>query len=212
MKKWIDKDGNFYKLGSSVVIEGQRYFAPLSDEQMIAAGYTEYVEPTPPAPTPEELLEQKRTQKLSAIEQYDSSDIVNGFTVHIMNGETVVSEFDAWIDRETRADYKNSLDAAELLGRTEVTPVFNGTPITLSVQMAKVALAQVQIYANQCYNVTEQHKAAINAMDNWIDVDIFDITADYPQRLVFEVPVNIEQTSNEEVEEPSGNTEGTEAE
>ena len=197
MKKWIDKDGNFYKFGSSVVIEGQRYFAPLSDEQMMAAGYTEYVEPTPPAPTPEELLEQKRTQKLSAIEEYDRSDNVNSFTVQLKDDETVVQEFDTWIDRETRADYKNSLDAAELLGRTEVTPVFNGMPITLSVQMAKIALAQAQIYANQCYNVTEQHKAAINAMDNWIDVDIFDITADYPQRLVFEVPVSVVKAEEE---------------
>lgn len=193
MKNWIDKDGNFWD-GTSIVLDGMRIFNP-TDEQMIAAGYTEYVEPEP---TPDELLERAKQQKLFEIDEYDRSDSVNGFTVHIMNGETVVNEFETWIDRETRADYKNSLDAAELLGRTEVTPVFNGMPIILSVQVAKVSLAQVQLYANQCYNVTEQHKAAVQALETLEAVESFDITAGYPSKLEF--PVNIEQISSEEEE------------
>ena len=193
MKKWIDKDGKFWD-GTSIVMDGMRIFNP-SDEQLIAAGYTEYVEPEP---TPEKLLERAKQQKLFEIDEYDRSDHVNAIVVKAMSGETVVNEFETWIDRETRADYKNSLDAAELLGRTEVTPVFNGMPITLSVQVAKVSLAQVQLYANQCYNVTEQHKAAVQALETVEAVEAFDITADYPERLVF--PVNIEQISNEEVE------------
>ena len=52
-KRWIDKDGNFWG-GVSIVIDDIRIWNP-SDEQLIEAGYTEYIPPTPPEPTPEEL-------------------------------------------------------------------------------------------------------------------------------------------------------------
>ena len=179
MKRWIDKDGNFWN-GSYVDINDMRVWNP-SDEQLEEAGYTEYIEPTPPEPTHEELLEQAKQEKVLEIEEYDNSDAVNSFTVVISEGV----ELNTWIDRETRADYKNSLDAAELLGRTEVTPVFNGVPLTLDIQTAKMALAQIQIYANQCYNVTEQHKAAVNALTDIEDVEAFDVTVGYPEKLTF---------------------------
>lgn len=53
--------------------------------------------------------------------------------------------------------------------------------------MSKMALAQVQIYANQCFGVTERHKAAIEALSAVQDVEDYDFTADYPPRLSFEV-------------------------
>lgn len=181
MKKWINKDGNFWNR-SYVDINDMRVWNP-SDEQLEEAGYTEYIEPTPSEPTPEELLARAKQEKVLEIEEYDNSDAVNSFTVVISEG----NQLDTWIDRETRADYKNSLDAAELLGRTEVTPVFNGVPLTLDIQTAKMALAQIQIYANQCYNVTEQHKAAVNALTDIEDVEAFDVTTGYPEKLRFEL-------------------------
>lgn len=184
-KIWIDKDGNFYQAGSSVVIDGFRHFAPLSDEQMEAAGYTEYVAPEPPAPTPEDLLESARREKLNDITSYDNSFGVNSFTIVL--GE---NSMETWLTPDKRSDYKNSIDAAELLGRTEVTPVFNGISITIPVQTAKIALAQIQLYANQCYNVTEMHKSAVNAMDNIADIEAFDVTQGYPEKLSFELPAS----------------------
>ena len=58
-------------------------------------------------------------------------------------------------------------------------------PLTLDIQTAKMALAQIQIYANQCYNVTEQHKAAVNALTDIEDVEAFDVTVGYPEKLTF---------------------------
>jgi hypothetical protein len=52
-----------------------------------------------------------------------------------------------------------------------------------------MALAQIQIYANQCYTVTEQHKAAVAQLQTIQEVEDFDIEADYPEKLVFELPV-----------------------
>jgi hypothetical protein len=63
--------------------------------------------------------------------------------------------------------------------------VFDGIQIALSVQVAKTALAQIQIYADRCFIVTEQHKAGVEALSTIEAVDGYDHTAGYPQRLVF---------------------------
>lgn len=93
----------------------------------------------------------------------------------------------AWLTPDKRSDYKNSLDSAELLGMTEVHPVFNGVALTIPTQIAKMALAKIQIYANQCYGVTEQHKAAIGALQTVGEVEAYDFERFYPEKLTFEV-------------------------
>lgn len=176
-KRYIDKYGNFWD-GTSIVLEGMRIFNP-SEEQIFLAGYEEYIEP---APTPEQLLERAKASKIAELEAYDSSEEVNSFRVNIGN-EAVT----AWFTPEQRADYKNSIDAAELLGRDVVRPVINGREIELPVSVAKTALAQIQLYANQCYGVTEKHKAAINALETVEEVDAYDFERFYPEKLVFNV-------------------------
>ena len=150
-----------------------------SEEQLTQWGFVEWVEP---APTPEQLLERAKASKIAEIEAYDQSDAVNGFDVTIQ-GQTM----SLWIDRETRADYRSSIEAAELLGRTEVKPVFGGQEVTLDITTAKMALAQVQLYANQCYGVTERHKAAISQLQTVQAVEEYDFTVGYPPRLTFKV-------------------------
>lgn len=127
-------------------------------------------------------LEQAKREKLEQIEVYDSSDAVNGF--NIVMGENTMT---AWIHPEQRANYKNSLDSAELLGLTEVHPVFNGIQLTLETAMAKMALAQIQIYADRCYIVTETHKTNVKALESIEDVDAYDNTTGYPERLTFTI-------------------------
>ena len=60
-------------------------------------------------------------------------------------------------------------------------------PITLSVATAKLMLAQIQLYADQCFIVTKQHKAAVEALDSIEAVDNYDVTAGYPTKLIFNV-------------------------
>lgn len=149
---------------------------------------------TPPTPR---TLEQAKQEKIAQIEEYDNSDTVNGFDI-VMGEDTMT----AWIHPEQRANYKNSLDSAELLGLTEVHPVFNGIQLTLETAMAKMALAQIQIYADRCFIVTETHKANVEALESIEDVDAYDNTTGYPERLTFtiEAPkaVNVEETEEQE--------------
>jgi len=182
MKRYCNKTtGEWYNEGSSITrsTEDSLFSGVPTEEQLSEWGFEEWIEP---APTPQQLLEQAKQRKIAEIEAYDASDAVNSFDVTI-SGQTM----SFWIDRETRADYRSSIEAAELLGRTEVKPVFGGQEVTLDIQMAKMALAQVQLYANQCYGVTERHKAAVNALETINAVEAYDFTVGYPEKLTFDV-------------------------
>ena len=150
-----------------------------SEEQLRQWGFVEYEDPVP---TPKERLAQAKRQKVAEIEAYDSSEEVNSFLVNIGNDSVM-----AWFTPEQRADYKNSIDAAELLGREVVRPVINGREIELPVSVAKTALAQIQLYANKCYGVTEQHKAAVNALETVEEVEAYEYRTGYPEKLTFDV-------------------------
>lgn len=134
-----------------------------------------------PSPTPEPLLENAKREKIDQLMDYDSSPAVNVFSITV-DGTTMEN---LWITPEQRSNYKNSLDSAELLGMEVVHPVFNGVMLELPVSTAKMALAQIQIYADRCYGVTETHKANINALESVEAVNAYDFTTGYPEKLTF---------------------------
>lgn len=182
MKKYYNATTNeWYSEGNSLTrkIDNGVFTGIPSEKQLYGWGYREWVEP---APTPNQLLEQAKQKKLLDIESYDLSSEVNGFDVKLGN-ET----FSAWLTPDKRADYKNSLDSAELLGMEEVHPVLNGVTLSIPIQTAKMALAKIQIYANQCYAVTEKHKAEVDTIKSIEDIEAYDYKKGYPERLKFEL-------------------------
>lgn len=46
-------------------------------------------------------------------------------------------------------------------------------------------LVALEVYAGDALNVTESHKATVNALNDIESVDNFDITAGYPEKLSF---------------------------
>lgn len=131
-------------------------------------------------PAPVRTLEQAKREKIEQIEQYDGSDNVNGFDV-VKDGNTIT----AWLTPAERANYRSSIDAAELVGVENLSLYIGEMPITLPTQIAKMMLAQIQLYADQCFIVTKQHIAAVEALDSIEAVDNYDNTTGYPERLVF---------------------------
>ena len=97
MKRYIKEIGgkNVIKTGNRIVIvkDGRQYINP-SEEMILADGWVEYVAPTRPEPTEEELLERARRRKLSALHEYDESKEVNNCVV-VYQGQ----ELDYWADR-----------------------------------------------------------------------------------------------------------------
>lgn len=148
--------------------------------QLTEWGFVEYVAPTP---TPEELLRRAKDSKIRELEDYDQSSKVNEFIV-THDGQVVTTH---WFEPNLRSNYKNSVESAELVGLPTVSFYVGNMPLTLPTQNAKLMLAQIQLYADACYIVTQQHKVAIEALETIEAVDAYDYTQSYPTKLSFAV-------------------------
>lgn len=123
-------------------------------------------------------VETAKRQKLWLIDQYDKSVDVNAFTV---NG--VVE----WLSPDIRSNYKNSIEAAELLGEENITFVVAGIIATIPLQDARVMLAKIQRYADKCTIVTEKHKANIEGLSTVQEIEDYDYKIGYPEKEEFTI-------------------------
>jgi len=126
----------------------------------------------------DKTLEQAIQEKIFEIEQYDSSSSVNSFNV---NNNSV------WLDKDTRSNYNTSIQAAELLGETEISLLISNLSVTLTIQQAKIMLAQIQRYADACYLVTQSHLATVKTLTDIAFINAYDITLGYPDKLTFTI-------------------------
>lgn len=123
-------------------------------------------------------LESLKENILSEIEKYDKSDNVNLFYV---NGEG------AWLDRDTRVSLMNSTTILKNSNIETTTLWLNNTPYVINCDLLIQMLGNLEIYALQCYNITEQHKANINNLQTVEDIKQYNYTAEYPEKLIFTV-------------------------
>jgi len=144
-----------------------------SEQRLTEWGFEEWIEPEP---TPEELLARAKASKIAELEAYDASDAVNSFEV---NGKVM------WLDAATRQQLRLSLDAMQQAGRENVTKWFDGEQYTYPIDVWYYMLSQVEVYASDALNVTESHKAAVNALTSVSDVEAYDYTVGYPDKLSF---------------------------
>jgi len=165
----------WYTEGNSITkyIDGSLFSGIPSVEQLESWGYEEWVELTP---TPEELLARAKANKIAELEAYDGSDAVNSFNVE---GK------DMWLNAGIRQQLRISLDAMKALGRETVTKWFDGVEYTYPTDTWYQMLAAVEVYAADALNVTERHRANINALRSIEEIEEYDYTEGYPEKLVF---------------------------
>lgn len=119
-------------------------------------------------------LETARERMLSAIDIYDKSKAVNSFT---LDGEIL------WLDKDTRVGLMNSTNIQKAAGQQTTTLWFGGKSYTLPCDTAIQMLSALELYALQCYNVTAQHKANVEALQSIEEVVAYDYTTGYPEKL-----------------------------
>lgn len=121
--------------------------------------------------------------KQDEINAYDVSDSVNSFAL-TAGGKTI----SYWLPRETR----NSLTASVGVWK-EAHDTYRldlreyNTSIDIPCETLLQMLAQLEQYAISCYNVTSAHLVAVAGLTTVADVEAYDITAGYPERLAFEI-------------------------
>lgn len=115
-------------------------------------------------------------QKIKEIEQYDISDEVNGFN---LMGMTL------WIPRETRVSLQNSTQIL-LKNGIQTTTLWEGAMrFDIPCQLLLHLLDALEIYALQCFNRTSEHKANVMQLTSIEDVENYDYTVGYPEKLTF---------------------------
>ncbi|WP_311438091.1 DUF4376 domain-containing protein [Hallella colorans] len=127
--------------------------------------------------TPVEMptdIDMAKAAKIAEIAAYSDSDAVNSLT---FNG------IKTWLRPNVRANYLVSLDAAELLGETDITFVVEGVQASLPIKQVRLLLAKIQRYADACFIVTERHKIAVRELQTVEEVEKYDYTTGYPEKL-----------------------------
>lgn len=144
-----------------------------TEQQMRDAGWQVYTEPEP---TNAQKLAAAKEEKIAQIEAYDASDSIEEFTI---NGVSM------WLGHELRQQIRTSAEAYEALGMDEMTKVFNGTEFTFPITVWRQMLNMLEVYAAEALNTTERHKNTVTAMTRRKDVEDYDYTIGYPEKLVF---------------------------
>ena len=120
-------------------------------------------------PLPLELV---KLHKILELRVRDNSAEVNGFKI---GGQVM------WINKYDRANLKNAV--TDLQDSGEETVKYKG--MTLPVAQARAMLSAVEVYAAKCAEKTDAHKAAIEELGSIADVNRYDITVGYPEKLEF---------------------------
>lgn len=171
MTKIKAKDGYVLKRISDGLIVGSE----------LTLGYTYYIGGkklyTPKLEMPEdytevESIESIKTRVIQKIVDYDKSDNVNAF---LFNGNKV------WLDKATRVGLVNSTKLSLQSGIKTTTLWLGGQSYTLPCEVVLEALRKVELYALECYNVTEQHKQEVANLYGEDELLSYDVTKDYPK-------------------------------
>lgn len=118
-----------------------------------------------------------------AIDGYDASDAVNGFTLR--NG---TSEIEYWLPAATRNQLVTSVTTWSDNHDDYTLDLRDyGMSLRIPCNTLLEMLAELEKYAVECFNVTSSHWNAVFAMKSVADVVAFDYTAGYPDKLVFDL-------------------------
>ena len=168
-KTWKDYlDGKFVRL-----TKYQVEFAEEHPEATVEEIWKKEIE------VPIRTLEDAKREKIAEIDLYDNSENVNGFTVN--------NAFTTWFTVQERLNYKQSIESAKLLGVNDLAFFIGDTMLNVSVSNAEMMLAALQLYADQCFIVTKQHKLAVEALETIEEVDEYNFKIGYPEKLNFDL-------------------------
>lgn len=199
MKRYYRIENGIRKWFKNVlVVDGMQIINP-SEEQLLNAGYVEFIPPAKEGPTEEELLRKAKEDKLKSLHEYDSSKSVN--VCYIRYGGQSISY---WADKHERDALKSAVRDYIALGKTEYRLDLRemGISITLSCELLLQMLAALEVYATECYNKTTDHEFAIKSLTTKDEMEAYDFSIGYPEKLVFNL--DGEEQKEEVKDEPKG--------
>lgn len=127
----------------------------------------------------EEPLSYLQALLLHNIETFDTSPSVNGF---LLNGSV------EWIDIDLRVKLcTRTLPEEKKAGKTSTVLWLGNKPYDLPIETIEQIMHEIEIYAKECLDVTNRHKALVSTLSGVDDVVNYDYTAGYPEKLSFNI-------------------------
>ena len=124
----------------------------------------------------EYTIDELKEMKIAEINTYDKSDAVNSFT---LAGKQI------WLDKDTRVGLVNSIGIEKESGRMNTTLWYNAEKYVIPVDTALQMLNRLELYALDCYNVTQSHIAAVKSLSDAGQVEAYNYKTGYPEQLNF---------------------------
>ena len=173
MKKYVKEINGekVYKTRSQITIEldGMTTYNPTED-MILSDGWKEYVDVV------EKTLEDYRQEKLLEVVKYDESSSVNVFYIHGLP---------VWLDKNTRVGLRLRFESEKALNRETTTLWYGNNQFTLKLDDAMSMLYAIEVYASQCYDNTQLHLTIINELGTIQDIQAYDYSEGYPEKLNF---------------------------
>ena len=173
MKQYIKEiDGKrVIKTRNRIVIhkDGKQIINP-REEMVLADGWVEYVPPTQPEPSAEELLERAKRRKLDELYAYDESSEVNDCII-VYQGQ----ELHYWANKTERDALKGALRDCMAMGREfyRLDLRDKGVSLTIRCELLLQMMAAFEVYAIDSFNKTTDHEFAIKALTTEVEVDAY---------------------------------------
>lgn len=112
--------------------------------------------------------------KIRSISNYDTSSNVNSFSIQGVS---------MWLSRNDRNALMRRFEAEKANGIETTTLWYGTTKFELSIDTAITMLNQIEVYACTCYDVTAAHKAAVSELTSLEDINNYDFTVGYPNKV-----------------------------
>lgn len=175
-QKMYWKNGFYDKpLEGSVEISVE-YWKELLDGQSSGKEIKENTDGYPILVEHEYTIDELKEMKIAEINAYDKSDAVNSFT---LAGKQI------WLDKDTRVGLVNSIGIEKESGRINTTLWYNAEKYVIPVDTALQMLNRLELYALDCYNVTQSHIAAVRSLSDAGQVEAYNYKTGYPEQLNF---------------------------
>lgn len=171
--KIFTKFGQIKPLNKIVLFKDDMQILNPTEEMVLEEGWVEY---QAPELAYELRLENSKLAKTSEITDYDASNAVNEFSVQ---------GYPIWLDKATRAGLKLRFEAELQSGITETALWYNGVQFPIPVELGIQILLAVELYASACYDNTQKHMANVKALTTIEEVEAYDFTTGYPEKLQF---------------------------
>lgn len=113
---------------------------------------------------------------ISKINEYDKSSQVNGVTINGMY---------TWFDKATRVGLRNSTNVLKKLGNETTSLWVNNKEINIKCDQLIDMLDKLEIYALNCFDTTSKHKRNVYQLSTIEEIENYDYTSGYPEKLTF---------------------------